>query len=68
MTLVKWQDFPGENKENLTLSYGGRYLIEISPLILRSESMDWFLYDNDLRLERVKWKYEEYLKYFDIRI
>ena len=30
--------------------------------------MDWFLYDNDLRLERVKWKYEEYLKYFDIRI
>ena len=68
ITLVKWRDFPGENKENLTLSYGGHYLIEISPLILRSESMDWFLYDNDLRLERVKWKYEEYLKYFDIRI
>ena len=30
---------------------GGRYRIEISPL-----SMDWFLYDNGLRHERVKEK------------
>ena len=33
------------------------YHIETSPLIyidLRSRSMDWFLYDNGLRRERVK--------------
>ena len=31
---------------------GGRYHIETSPL--RSKSLDWFLYDNDLRHESVK--------------
>ena len=30
---------------------------------LRSRSMDWFLYDNDLRHERVKWM-EVYLNYW----
>ena len=32
----------------------GRYQIETSPLICSSKSMDWFLYDNALRHERVK--------------
>ena len=32
---------------------GGRYHIETSPLILFRKSVDWFLYDNGLRHERV---------------
>ena len=32
---------------------GGRYHIETSPLICGAKSMDWFLYDNGLRLEKV---------------
>ena len=32
---------------------GGRYHIETSPLICVAKSMDWFLYDNGLRLEKV---------------
>ena len=35
---------------------GGRYHIETSPFDLRSKSMDWFLYDNALRQERVNGK------------
>ena len=34
---------------------GGRYHIETSPLICFPKSMDWFLYDNGLRHERVNW-------------
>ena len=37
----------------LTLYDGGRYHIETSPLICGAKSMDWFLYDNGLRHERV---------------
>ena len=33
---------------------GGRYHIETNPLICGAKSMDWLLYDNGLRLERVK--------------
>ena len=32
---------------------GGRYHIETSPSICGAKSMDWFLYDNGLRLEKV---------------
>ena len=42
------------------------YHIETSPLIyidLRSRSMDWFLYDNGLRRERVKESLTQILQY-----
>ena len=39
--------------ELINSHYGGPYHIETSPLICRA--MDWFLYDRDLRPERVKY-------------
>ena len=49
------------NKDNWAMKFGQLTLSRRSPLSYRNQSidllyksMDWFLYDNDLRLERVK--------------
>ena len=39
---------------DLNIHDGGPYHIETSPLISEGKSVDWFLYDRDLRHERVK--------------
>ena len=39
---------------------GGRYHIETRPLICIGLSMDWFLYDNGLRHERVEMQHHNF--------
>ena len=55
-------------KEYLTLSRRRPLSYRNQSLNLRSKSMDWFLYDNGLRLERVKKMTQEnsFLEFFTV--
>ena len=44
----------GNQGGNLTLSRGRPLSYRNQSIDLHSKSMDWFLYDNDFRLERIK--------------
>ena len=49
-----WENYAPWKCPILTLSWRGPLLYRNQSIDLQSKSMDWFLYDNDLRHERVK--------------
>ena len=51
-----WENYAPWKCPILTLSWRGPLLYRNQSIDLQSKSMDWFLYDNDLRHERVKIK------------
>ena len=52
--ISKWQEWTFKISVTLTLSWRRPLSYRIQSTDLRSKSMDWFLYDNGLRHERVK--------------